>query len=228
MKLLDIIKAEECSQVEYKPLQGLEEINFFSKVWENYRDAMSRKRPDSVLSKYRFIKHAITNSGIYHSKFGVVLYQEWNGFKVPTHFAPNSLKAGYKLVKELYNSGDWIIIVPEDLMVQCKKIGFSVLPFTTKTQFNGEEIEKYICLPSDIVLAMLVQQALLLLKRLDIASLSNLFSWQQTNCDLPTIVEEEEKEEFIELFDHYFYGGEEPENSDEDEWGEIEEEDYEL
>ena len=119
--------------------------------WSFYRDAMSRKRPESVLSKYRWVRHGLFNAHVYESPngHGVVFYNEYqNGIKIPSHFAPRSLRSGVMMMKELLESGEWILLIPEDLMIMARKVGFTVLPWTLPQEFNGEMIDKHICISS--------------------------------------------------------------------------------
>jgi hypothetical protein len=124
--------------------------------WSNYRDAMSRRRPESVLSKYRWVRHGLFNAHVYESSHGIIFYNEYdNGIKIPSHFAPRSLRSGVLMMKELLESGEWILLIPEDLMVMARKVGFTVLPWTLPQEFNGETIDKHICISSPLQMLLL-------------------------------------------------------------------------
>ena len=118
-------------------------------AWENYKNAMGRKRPESVLSKRQFVNHGLFHSHVKEcGENGIILYQDYGKFKIPSHFAPVSLKAGRAMMLELLYLGDYVLFIPKDLMLMAKKLGYKVLPITVPAEFRGETMEKFICVPS--------------------------------------------------------------------------------
>ena len=114
------------------------------KVWLNYRKAMSRNKPDSVLWCYNFLAW-ITNPICYYFEFkGNYVFGVVNkGLFTPSHFAPTNLTGGVALIKEIKNYDNVVFAVTDDLSKQLIKIGFKTIPFSThKTIFRDQEVKK--------------------------------------------------------------------------------------
>jgi len=148
------------------------------KAWEWYKNAMGRKRPHSVLRKSQFVLHGLFHSHVKDcGKNGIILYQDYGTFKVPSHFAPTSLRNGVEMMRELLILGEYVLFIPEDLMLMAKKIGYKVLPITVPAEFRGEIMKKFICVPSkemgSVVMKELVKARLSGLTMNDISLIPN-------------------------------------------------------
>lgn len=113
-------------------------------IWENYVNAMNKRREGSALGLSRFINYIINYALCYKYKntyiFGVI---EKNNF-VPTHFSNNGLKEGINAIKSLLNYDNVVFAVTEDLAKMLKRLGYIAMPFKIKREFRGIEIEKMV------------------------------------------------------------------------------------
>lgn len=75
---------------------------------------------------------------------GFVLGNYMEGVFVPTHFAPVSLRGGYRLIKDMVTSDTPVaLFLVDDLVETVRKMkGWKVLPVKIKAKFRGEEVDK--------------------------------------------------------------------------------------
>lgn len=118
------------------------------RVWSWYSKAMER-RGRVALSFRAFFSHF--NGGSFSQTFrfgngkdGFLLGVEEKGLFVPTHFAPRTLRGGYRLFEEL-RSVPSLLAVTDDLSLTLKKMpGWYKLPVRFSSSFRGEDVSKTI------------------------------------------------------------------------------------
>lgn len=93
------------------------------RVWKNYSDAMSRRRPGDVLGIYSFTSVALGRRHAFVYGNSVVLGRFSNGYFKPSHFCPNSMREGVEMLKELAKYDNILFAVTEDLGPMLIKIG---------------------------------------------------------------------------------------------------------
>ncbi len=137
-------------EADYNPIK----INRFSKddriydIWSQYANAMAKRRPDSVLSIERFEYYIKNYAGMFKYKDSYIFGQKINDFFIPSHFAPNSMREGIEMLKDLKRYDNIIFVVTEDLAIMLKKLGYKQLPHTVKKNFNDTIVDKKILISS--------------------------------------------------------------------------------
>ena len=114
------------------------------KIWLNYAKAMSRNKPDSVLYITNFFYYA-NQPNVYYFEYkgNFVIGQINKGLFTPTHFAPDSLRGGVELIKELKKYDNVVFAVTEDLSKMLIKAGFKTIPFSKHlVDFRGKDVMK--------------------------------------------------------------------------------------
>jgi len=167
--------------------------------YEDYKMAMSRRRTNSVISRYSYISHGLFHTNQRVTEDGTLFYNDYLGFKVPSHFAPKSLRSGVNMIKELKEEGDWILMVPEDLAKMAEKSGFKVLwSLPMKMEFRGEKIEKFICLSDDFQMLFIFQLLWLMISTFN-------FSFESILSEFQLEPRRVLNEEYKNVFNSYFY-----------------------
>ncbi len=119
------------------------------RIYNNYKEAITR-RGREALHEQSFSDHFFEGGsrdkiGVFGSeKDGYILGSEVDDIFVPTHFAPEGLKSGYRLLKDLLDSDKpTALFLTDDLVATLRKMdGWIVLPFKMKMKFRGAEVEK--------------------------------------------------------------------------------------
>ena len=126
---------------------------YWIKVWENYKNAMGRRRAGSELPLDRFLNY-IAIKEVYYFQFNdsyVFGQLTDNIIFTPTHFAPEGLRDGLEMIKEMKKYDNVAFAVTEDLKKMLQKLGYSTLPFLTKTlEFRGQDVKKYILFSDNV------------------------------------------------------------------------------
>lgn len=118
-------------------------------IHRNYAEAM-RRRGREPLGEESFYRHFFAGesrekTAMYGDKNdGYLLGHESGGVFVPTHFAPSGLKAGYRLIKELMDSGiPTALFITDDLVQTIQKLPrWKVTPIKLNQTFRGKDISK--------------------------------------------------------------------------------------
>lgn len=100
------------------------DLMFLSQIYRQYRDAMGRRRPDSVLEDYRFYYYITQRAMCFNYGNSYLFGQFSNGYFKVSHFAPASMREGYEMLKEISKYDNVIFTVTSDLAPMLKKIGF--------------------------------------------------------------------------------------------------------
>lgn len=127
--------------------KNLPEEQYFT-IWQQYKNAMERRRPGSVLSLDRFVNHLLNNSYIFQYNDSYILGQFYRGLFVPSHFAPKNIREGYEALKELKQYDNVAFAVTKDLEPMLKKLGYRSLPLSITRQFRGDDVEKSLLVSS--------------------------------------------------------------------------------
>lgn len=116
-----------------------------------YSDAIQRRDreplPEDSFRSHFFEGRNYNRSVAFGSpKDGFLLGSDINDVFVPTHFAPATLRGGYRLIKDLVDADTpTALFITADLVDTVSKMdGWKVLPFKLKTKFRGEDVEKTI------------------------------------------------------------------------------------
>jgi hypothetical protein len=137
-------------EADYNPIK----ISRFSKsdriydIWNQYANAMAKRRPDSVLPIERFEYYIMNYAGMFKYKDSYIFGRKINDFFIPSHFAPKSMKEGVEMLKDLKKYDNIIFVVTEDLASMLKKLGYKQLPHTVKKNFNNVLTDKKILISS--------------------------------------------------------------------------------
>lgn len=146
--LQDFEKTLDTGRFVYNP-----NTEYWIKVWENYKNAMGRRRAGSELPLDRFLNY-IASKEVYYFQFNdsyVFGQLTGNIIFTPTHFAPEGLRDGLEMIKEMKKYDNVAFAVTEDLKKMLQKLGYSTLPFLTKTlEFRGQDVKKYILFSDNV------------------------------------------------------------------------------
>ena len=119
-------------------------------IWKNYATAMEMKDREPLEEgrfNYHFFKEGNYDDSVVFGgeKDGLLLGSNVDGIFIPTHFAPTSLKGGYRLIKDLVKSDiPTALFITEDLKRTIKKMdGWKTIPLPINTDFRGEKVKKY-------------------------------------------------------------------------------------
>lgn len=131
--------------LEFEDRDALED-----KIYQNYASAMAL-RNRVPLEEDRFKGHFFyggnfETSRVFGSeKNGFLLGSLINGVFVPTHFAPENLRAGYRLIKDLLSADTpTALFITQDLVDTIKKMkGWKILPLKRTMEFRGESVDKF-------------------------------------------------------------------------------------
>lgn len=119
-------------------------------VYQWYANAMRRRRPDSELSYESFVNHFHYNDygnscfifGNY--KLGFILGHTANGFYIPSHFAPRTMKGGLKLLS-LLAKHNIVLAITDDLSKTLEKTNYyHFTDIIIPSYFRGTLTNKYI------------------------------------------------------------------------------------
>lgn len=115
-----------------------------------YDLAMSKRRPDSSLNYDSFVSHF--NWGLYQNtcfifgnyKLGFILGNIRDGFYIPSHFAPRTMKSGVKLLKK-FSEENVVMFITDDLSKTISKMKeYHNTGVTINCFFRNELVTKYI------------------------------------------------------------------------------------
>ncbi|RJR28494.1 hypothetical protein C4564_05340 [Candidatus Microgenomates bacterium] len=132
--------------------EGLNEVEtekLQADIYENYAAAM-QMRDREPLSEERFYNHfyrgwSNREPKVFGSdKDGYLLGSVINEVFVPTHFAPQGLRQGYRLIKELVDADmPTALFITDDLVNTVRKMnGWKVTPVKMTTRFRGSDVLK--------------------------------------------------------------------------------------
>jgi len=110
-------------------------------IYDNYKNAMGRNKPDSILEYEKFESHMLNYSKIAEYKNSVILYQIIEGYKIPSHFAPASLREGVEMIKKSLNR-KYIFFITKDMENMLQKIGYKSMPFSISCFFRDKIVSK--------------------------------------------------------------------------------------
>lgn len=145
----DILDIQKANTLDYTTIHN---------SYLNYSWAMSRKRPDSVLSFDSFYNYIMFGDVYYVRYENSIIFGQLHMFDsievfVPSHFAPYGIREGYILMGMLLNI-NCVLMVPEDLSVMAEKIGFHMIMRGVPTHFRGDIIFKNILCSNYTLLKM--------------------------------------------------------------------------
>jgi len=133
------------------------------RIWQNYARAMARRRKKSILPKDRFINYVCQDFVVYKYRCRslrsiptVIFGQERYGIFCPSHFCPNTMREGYRLIKDLRQE-KVLFAVTEDLSPMLRKAGYIVLPFKIPMMFRGQTVWKKVAISRWEVLKPAIQ-----------------------------------------------------------------------
>lgn len=137
-------------------------------AWENYAQAMERRRPGTALELNNFLYHVGHHADLLvETKTGGKVFGSYqDGVFYPSHFAPANLRDGVELIRLLARE-DTILAVPEDLARQAERLGFTRASLKLPMHFRGSECTKVVLYSSK---AALKGAALSLTDAVEIAS----------------------------------------------------------
>lgn len=151
-------------------------------IYNGYAKAMSRRRPDSVLSPYRFMCYALDYASAFMYGNSVLLGNFSNGYFKVSHFCPSTMREGLELLKKVFEYDNVIFTVTDDLAPMLIKIGL----------YGNEDAQ----IPM-IFRDMLVQKRILttdkslllyILKNLSASKISELMSSKDNEIDYREVV----------------------------------------
>lgn len=128
-------------------LENLFGKNILFKIWERYKKAMSRKRPDSVLGLYPFVNYLVSSKYpvyIFKHRKSYIIGQLSNGSFRISHFAPYSLSEGVEALREILKFDNVIFAVTDDLKDMLLKMGALYSGMVYPMFFRDEIVNKHI------------------------------------------------------------------------------------
>lgn len=135
---------EERSNAELPPT----DYNTVKDIHGNYEKAMNRRRSGSALDFDRFLNY-LENEDVRSFRIGnsYVLGKVIDGIFFPSHFAPESLKEGVKLLKLLAKEKTALLIT-DDLVDMAMRCGFKFVQENIPTFFRDEIHSKTLLISS--------------------------------------------------------------------------------
>lgn len=115
---------EELESDEYDDEYTENDLEFLSEIYRQYKNAMGRRRPGSVLEDYRFYYYITERAMCFNYGNSYIFGNFSNGYFKVSHFAPASMREGYEMLKEISKYDNVIFTVTSDLAPMLKKIGF--------------------------------------------------------------------------------------------------------
>lgn len=140
-------------------------------IWDNYRNAMDRKRPGNSLNLCGFYGYITDGATVFKYKNSYVLGLFSNGFYKPSHFAPSSIREGMEMIEELCKYNNIIFTVTSDLTQMLTKLGaYTDSSFNFPMIFRNEISFKNIVTTNKRVLEVILKK----MKNNEIDDLYNL------------------------------------------------------
>lgn len=159
---LDYNFRSDDEDIDYEKMED----EIFSKVkdtivynmWNNYKNAMERNRPNSALSLERFANYL--NSGnvfLFEHNGSFVIGNYANGFFKPSHFAPKNIREGVGIIKELIKYDNIIFAVTDDLKEMLDKLGaYSNEKLVIPMIFREMLVTKHVVLTNPFIMAQVL------------------------------------------------------------------------
>jgi len=178
---------EHSDEIEQRFLNFIQEnCPTLANIYNGYAKAMSRRRPDSVLNPYRFMRYALDDASAFVHGRSVLLGQLSNGYFKVSHFCPATMREGVELLKKVSEYDNVIFTVTEDLSPMLIKIG---LYGDEKAQipmiFRDMLVQKHI-LTTDKNLLLYV------LKNISTDKISELLSFRDDERDYRKVVRQDD------------------------------------
>ncbi len=130
-------------------LTNREQYLLMEEIYEYYAAAIERRGREPLNQnsfENHFFNHGNYNESLAYGadKDGYLLGSSVDGVFVPTHFAPKTLRGGYRLMKELVDSPIPVsLFITKDLVDTVEKMpGWKVLPFHMTVPFRDQVVEK--------------------------------------------------------------------------------------
>jgi len=145
--------------VEIKRLPVNAPYGALIKVAKRYAVAIERR--GRFATDIDFLANVWRENGAGYVRQGrnwLIVHELVSGWYVASHFAPDTLKGGYKLLKSVHKSGLRVVFtVPEDLAVDLERIGWVRLPSWAATIASklGLPYGKVLLTPKGMLLAAL-------------------------------------------------------------------------
>lgn len=140
-------------------------------IWNNYKNAMNRRREGNALNLCSFYDYIMYNANVFNYKNSYILGNFSNGFYKPSHFAPTSIREGMEMIEELCKYNNIIFTVTPDLTNMLKKMGaYTDTSFSFPMIFRDELTIKNIVTTNYKVLEVILNK----MKKNEIEELYNL------------------------------------------------------
>jgi hypothetical protein len=134
------------------PNENPENKSIFDKTYQNYFQSMGKRRTGSELGYDSFSNYISSPDVICFGddQDGYVFGQQGKFENValfkPSHFSPNSQRAGYRLLNELNKQDEFLVLfaITSDLKSMLKSIGFYDLNIEFPMIFRDQFVQKHI------------------------------------------------------------------------------------
>ena len=137
INLLDETPADNSKKLQVQRFADDQPIEDYEKIYEQYANAFGRRRsnptdPDFLIDTWaEKAPHYVQNGNNY-----LLGYLNHNIF-TPSHFAPETTKGGYNLLKKLRSDVPTTFAVPEDLGKNLSSLGYKKLPHVYKNLLSS-------------------------------------------------------------------------------------------
>ena len=135
------------------------DIEWLQTIYSQYKNAMGRRRPESVLEDYKFFNYILNHALCFNYGDSYIFGQYNNGYFKVSHFAPSTMREGYEMLKELSTFDNVIFTVTDDLSPMLQKIGlYGNHKAVISMFFRNELVQKQIYTSDRELLDYYVQQ----------------------------------------------------------------------
>jgi hypothetical protein len=129
------------------------------RIWKQYADAMSRRRPDSVLPFENFYYYVISGPAeVFEYEGNYLIGQFRKNLFMVSHFAPKTLRGGMECLREIMGYNNIIFTVTDDLKDMLLKLGiYGNEKASISMFFRGELVKKNILTTNPYIMKQILE-----------------------------------------------------------------------
>jgi hypothetical protein len=204
IKESDFIKLKEnnnflsdyCIYDEDVEIEDLKTNNIYI-IWDNYKNSMNKRRPDSHLYLCNFYSYITEVASVFRYKDSYIIGTFSNGFFKPSHFSPTTLREGLESIEELCKYNNIIFTVTSDLTNMLKKLGaYTDTSFSFPMIFRDEIVLKNIVTTNRKVLEVV-------LKKMRANEFEELYDLNFEDMENSGYKHDDKYEKYIKNYDKY-------------------------
>jgi tRNA nucleotidyltransferase/poly(A) polymerase len=188
--------SDYCHYDEDIEIEDLKTNNIYI-IWENYKNSMNKRRPDSHLYLCNFYNYITQVASVFRYKDSYIIGTFDNGFFKPSHFSPATLREGLESIEELCKYNNIIFTVTSDLTNMLKKMGaYTDASFSFPMIFRNQIVLKNIVTTNKKVLEVV-------LKKMRANEFEELYRLNFEDIDNSDYNDDDKYEKYMKNYDKY-------------------------